>query len=568
MMKIFIGSNELELSDGTALELTDKNIVFSFDDIACQRTTNINIPATPKNMKTFGLSNDFHSGGTICRQRLSAVIYEGLVAISGYLYINNYNHNSKTFNTCFVGGELTNLIAIKDAGKISDILKSVSISSPEWSSLSAAHAANNTTLPNIAYASVKRYSGDPRPSHSVNIILSRLATRFNVTIPQLTGTMARLRIEPAKVNNIPLYTGKFNEDASGGIYAQSVNIDGLAQENTQIFATDSTTYLNSIFGGQSSPYTLMCVEARTPVTITVSGLNTQGTHSYAFIKGGTSQQYAPTQGIVVNGYNNVVNGGEYTFETGDIFTLVDNAQYVNTSTQKGYNAAAFDFTNISFAIESSRELQVGDAVRERDNLPEMTPIELLKMCAALSGGTLLYDAETNAFSYSDLTASGTIELDDMIKVSEQVRTIGSFAQHNTVSFNHDGVRERFWLSVDYPITNENIDENSELLTMDVSEGEPSSNVLVWVKSEDSPTIYTTNAADGNQYCSRITLGRSTAMVNLFANATELTVEMPMPLLQYHALRPLVRIIWRNTAWMWREKQWKSGVCKLKLVKSA
>jgi len=567
-MRIFINNKELELSDGTALELTDKNIVFSFDDIACQRTTNINIPATPKNMKIFGLSNDFHSDGTMCRQRHSAVIYEGLVAISGYLYINNYNHNSKTFNACFVGGELTNLIAIKDAGKISDILKSVSVSAPIWQSISDAHEANESTLTSISFTCVKRYANDPRPSSLVNIILSRLATRFNVTIPQLTGTMARLRIENPAVNRIPVYSARFIESAQDVLH-QTIDVSATSQDGSQIFFADTTTYLTNVVGGQSAAYTLTCLKARTPVTITVSGLPTGASHSYAFIKGGASQQYAPTQGIVVNGYNNVINGGEYTFETGDIFTLVDNAFYESSSLHTGYNPSAFRF-DIPITIESSRELQIGDAVRERDNLPEMTPIDLLKMCAALSGGTLMFDAETNAFSYSNLTASGTMNLSDVTKVSEQVRTIGSFAQNNTVSFNHDGVRSQYELSVNYPITNQNIDETNELLTMDVSEGEPmvGNSALVWVRSEDSPTIYTSNASNGSTYCSRITFARSTAMANLFANATEVTIETPLTLLQYHVLRPLVRIIWRNTEWIWREKQWKNGICKLKMVKSA
>lgn len=563
---------ELQLSDGTNLELTDKSIIFSFDDLMCQRTSNIELPATPKNLKALDLSNDLHTNGGTCRRRLNATIVEGIVSIRGYVYVSSYNHSKKTFSVCFVGGELTRLIDIKAAGSIRNYLDDMT-NTAKLVHITDAFPANFSNLP--VYACVKRYSGNPNPSIDYDALINQACLTFGVSYPALHGANKLARLECGKINGIPEYSGRLVETR---VQMQSpvLNASGFADRgvNPVGIAAVETLLKFHLAGMPDTTYNLYCYQALTPIEIRIdSGLDSSSSghrgHTIQFIKGEPYTPYSTGSyfGQVVNGYNDVITGEWYQFATGDIFALVD-ADNVLTGGGQGYDTDAFIF-DCNITIRSSvsgEDLVIGDMIRLRDNLPDVTLIDLMKYMAALEG-KILYYTEANGFSFEDIHQSETRELDNIISMTEQRRTIGDMAQSNIVELNHDGVSESYQSSISYEIDNDNIDERKVLITLPYSEGDGREGKTVTVTT-DNWSIY--NASEDSttrgEYCTKVVLEKNSSLENVFSAATELIVEAPMTLLEYTALHPLVRILCRNAAWMWIEKRWKEGICTLKLVK--
>ena len=109
----------MDLPADLSLTLKRTNMLFAFDKIECERSASFNIPATPNNDAIFQLSKMPQAYGSGMRVRYSAQMQASGVTKNGYLYVDSY---AGTYKAIFVTGELLGLKAIKDAGKIGEII--------------------------------------------------------------------------------------------------------------------------------------------------------------------------------------------------------------------------------------------------------------------------------------------------------------------------------------------------------------------------------------------------------------------------------------------------------------
>ena len=146
--------------------------------------------------------------------------------------------------------------------------------------------------------------------------------------------------------------------------------------------------------------------------------------------------------ISTNGIRLVSNPGDVvSFEEGDYFTFVsryasihyfDGAPYFYGG--KGINNGFILPESGTFGVRQLDNISYNMTYYLKDNLPDVTLIDLLKTYAHIYNRLLFYDAEENKFSFFDGNFTNTpISLDErIIKLTDVKRTIGTFAQKNKV----------------------------------------------------------------------------------------------------------------------------------------
>ena len=120
-MQLLCSGSYLDLPANQQLQFKDDNPLFAFDKIACERTTEFSMPCTPTNDKVFGLARIPAYTGAGMRQKFAAQLIEGQVIKQGYLYVTAFD--GKQYKCTFVTGELLGLQAVKNAGKVADVLR-------------------------------------------------------------------------------------------------------------------------------------------------------------------------------------------------------------------------------------------------------------------------------------------------------------------------------------------------------------------------------------------------------------------------------------------------------------
>ena len=97
MVSFSVNGQALDMPAGLSLQFQRKNILFAFDSIQVERTTNFSIPATPNNMRIFGFANSHLTSGEDMRVKIPATLTYGVLTKSGVLHISKYNVKNKTF---------------------------------------------------------------------------------------------------------------------------------------------------------------------------------------------------------------------------------------------------------------------------------------------------------------------------------------------------------------------------------------------------------------------------------------------------------------------------------------
>lgn len=178
MTQFKIDGKYLELG-GVKLSWTRKNMLFAFDNVELDRTTSFEIPNTAENADIFGLAGVAAFNGDGMRRRYAAIMEDGIISKSGYLYLTGYNQQKRTYSSCFVTGENQILKAIKDSGNIGDYLTRTDI--PETAIF---NDVVTTTHQNFGTYSYFYYLGDKHliPSLSLKNLLSKCATHFGLSV--------------------------------------------------------------------------------------------------------------------------------------------------------------------------------------------------------------------------------------------------------------------------------------------------------------------------------------------------------------------------------------------------
>ena len=265
-----------------------------------------------------------------------------------------------------------------------------------------------------------------------------------------------------------------------------------------------------------------------------------------------------------------VRGRTIKLNRGDKLIIISTNDYANEQTSSGHvQGWAFQGVTCDFTVEGDA-VDIGSRVRERDNLPDMTVIELLKTFSALSGRVLNY-TDSGGITF-DALQFGSWELVNLagkvLDVSNISRRFGDFAQHNIIDFKSAGeVPNSQRISISYNIANDNINEENTLQTVPFSEGILNGYQLSReiVRTMDGDTV--ADASVNSTAMVRIQLAKNANLQRLCDASTSVQMRARMSLLEFDMLTPKTLLYYDGVRYTWTEAQWSKGVATLKLSKT-
>lgn len=575
MIGFKINGGSLDLPEKTTVQLLRKNEIFAFDEIEVERSVSFEIPATPENNYILKLSNDYHCAGAFMRVKIAAQMIIGVVTRDGYLCLTQYDHKKKAYKAIFLFGQLLGLQRLRDAEKFNEMGLQTDLYIDGNSTIYNAPSATGET-----WAKVKYYM-DTNPNGSVSVkLLTEMMSAQRPDLPAITL--------PAGTDGLRIIRAKM----SGFDYAQklksTLNPDGGSQPDTDyplepynLQEYDPTLFdvVTDIFGqystwqGGSSKvyYRIQGLKVLTPLSISFpKGMSNKWFLQKRAYTGGASgfygghwwEQGAPNAAPIIHGAS--LSGKTVEFAAGDEFYLVnvDDFRYTSAGglTINGWmfvqQGATFpyDFT-VKIAGESRYYL--------RDNMPDMTPLELCKIVAALTGTVLRY-TETQGVWFDDLQRGWeTRDLADVIERTTMERKFGDYAQHNYVRFEDEDNPQP--LETVYTINNANLEEEKELQTMPLASGV--TRVRNYYPAIDLATDKDTIAdtiADSN-FLQRVSLLKNAEIQGFCDASTTLKLSALQNILEYVQVNPKTLFFFDGALWAWNEMQWNKERVQMKLA---
>ena len=573
MMQLLCNGTYLDLYEDAGLQLKQSNPLFVFDNIECERTTNIKLPATPTNDAVLTCARVPAYAGTGMRQRFAAQLIAGTIVKNGYLYVTSFD--GKDYNAVFVTGQMLGLQAIKDAGKIAEVAT--------FNGTASYGTVTSQAMRATFFASIN-YKSDAVAKPSL-----RLRDLLIETFDEL-GVDYVLPTEPQYVRYVPAEAKGFTEQV----------VDMKAQQGSM-----SPNSYPVCYALQQPAYASIVSKHTAKVGYEIAGTPT------AF---GTVEQFKAWQNLQITfpddwdddlfiGYFESTNTpaeqclfGLFSFysdrsfdEDGNVegeslrgrtvniprnayFVIINKSGYVKQSTSGGLQKGwVLPDMGCEFTL-SGGELEMGSLLRAQDNLPDITVTELLKVYAALSGKQLYYtDADGITFDALDFASWNVLDITDkLIKYAEVKRIFADYAQHNLVKFKDEDGAGTPRIVVDYPINNTNIGSEKVLQEIPYSEGTgdgvDGDRTIAYIP--DGVAALADPAIITATYMMRPLLLKSTGVQALCTASTSIKVQARMTLLEYDAITPKTVLMLDGTRYVWAESQWSKDTATLQLSKIA
>ena len=576
MIYFKIDGVDLDIPKDLELSFQKKNILFSFDDIELNRSQSFTLPRSQINDAIFQFSFRPDFDGAVTRVTHFAEMFYSGGKEEGILSCSSASDDG--YECIFVFGELRNLKKIKEAGKISEYFDASY--SLEWGDETAATPANGFGAYEM-FAMLKYKTDAPEYEwqHGINVLPS---VRLDRLIELCCSALSVVVYNPFRYQDIH---PRIILSSTLGLGAEVL----IGYEKT-FSRTVEITLSPAIDWAEVADLTFQCFDAFyiiLPIPIFIK--TTIRTKGIRFNRKMEVMFKAPTA-ISTNKYPVwfLDHGDVVTFEEGDYFTFVsrygsihyfDGAPYFYGG--KGINNGFILPETGTFGVRQLDNISYNMIYRLKDNLPDVTLIDLLKTYAHIYNRLLFYDAEENKFSFFDGNFTNTpISLDDrIIKLTGVKRTIGTFAQKNkVVCDSEDYVLDVNKYNFFYNISNETIEKEKTIVNIPFSEGNILSvGSVQYVKLSDleytgsewkvvakTPTI----AIAGDQpYMTRIRqLAPANDINEIFEISTTLNISVQMYLFEFLQIKPKDVFLIRGIRYAYFSATWNKNIANLVLIK--
>ena len=580
MTSFNVGGRVLDLPANFKLQFVKKNAFFAFDDLEIERTTTFAVPKTPNNLLAFGFANDFHRRGEMMRRRVEAQMQNGLVTRDGYLYVGSFN--GVDFECIFMTGDLLFLQAIKELGDWSGYIPGDIICSLN-STIISASGSQSVVAARVNY----RTDGNVHPSWLLPSVAELACVNAGASV-QWGDTLQRLegqRIIVGKPKGVPetpvIMTRWYVDTPTTSVPYPIENNVVIEGDDTLggVIETDATKTLRKISGSFDNPvesygYAKQWIARQdlslhfandTPANIFIGTVNEAG--GVGFI-GGYSFTKNSDGSVIITGEPLADRDVEITTgQTFLFFTPDDLHSLAEEPTAIGGWSISNNTLVCSVTITGVKDQPENAVVRARDNVPEMTIVELLKVIAALTGQVLSVENDSVVFVENVL---GVTMRDDLhvIKWGELTRTFSDYSQRNIVKFESDEqIVSADRLQSVYTIDNVNLTEEKELITIPMSEGEQvywGSDSVVFVRGDFDG--YTLALGVVGVYMQRVNLIANGYLQGLCNSSTSVVMECRFSALDFERLSFGTRIWFGGAAWVWTESKWSKDVAKFTLAR--
>lgn len=598
MMQLLCNGVRLDLPEGSSLQFTHKNPLFAFDNMECERTTSFSLPSTPINDRVLALARVPAYDGAGMRARFTAQLVDGAVVKNGFLYVTEWN--GKEYNAIFLTGEMLGLKAIKEAGKVADLLAGSALVYQKWGA-----ASTTPTRPLFwTWKYTQKYGGaNYVPAINLAALIQAAANAGNIPVAPTSGDWYMICKEPKAPYgqlSVSMTGGSWgNWDTQADISTLTLNnspsisgILGIARSKIRYMATRTPNYM---YGYMNQ---LICldndIQLTFPDDLDSRWVCVSFPTNCAEFPEDDPDIYKPggaelpeTLGVFL---------GDYSFRTG----IGDNELIYSGEPLAGrtidipkgtpfillYPPTMFDFypqgavgwysmywaDPIMYNVPE-RKAVVGDKIALIDNLPDVTLVELMKTYAALSGKVLNYDAQ-NGQTYDDLSFAIWAVKDYtkwMLERKNVARSFADYAQRNIVNFKGDDTQ----LASDhitrvYIITNDNIEAEKVLQTIPMSEGSvnvPSTLLYLRNTAEDlAPKEFVLGVVNIDGVLERVTLPQIVGLQTLCTESTQYKISLSLTQLEYEQIMAKTLLLIDGTQYAWTERQWQKGVAQFTLAK--
>lgn len=574
MMQLICSGVQLDLYHDAGIQFANENPLFAFDNLACERTTQFKLPATPTNDRVLSLARVPAYRGVGLRRKFDAQLVSGVTIKRGYLYVSEFD--GKDYAGIFITGELVGLQAIRDAGKLNEILHFDDVIEIVNTGAVSPFAAYGSLWANVAYL---KPAGAYVPSISLRLLWDAIREQMDIQLQELPAEVLNVRIIPPKAAGI---NGDFTlsqrvVDLEQPSSEQPANTFNELQYDSTIFETQSESYSVQLLNVWQY-YEIAQFVPRTNIKITFPDDWDNDLYLFSFGNDqflGERSFNREENADYVTTTGKSLRGRTIEIARGTPFTIVNANDYTNTRTTAmdvTYYSRGFIFSQeyydlsvmVKIASQES-DVPVGDLCRLQDNLPECTIIELAKTIAALSGRVLNYtDAEGIIFDALDVSEWQSKELQQLQSIGAVVRTFADYAQRNTITFAQEEYQsESDHIELAYVIDNDNLESVKELQAIPFTEGVLLDNAIYLEQGGKNFALATDS---GNDELARVELQPNAAIQALCDASTQVQVSAHMSLTEYNTITPDTRIYVRGTCYVWTERSWNEDVADFTLAR--
>lgn len=601
---------------GLSLQFQRKNILFAFDSIQVERTTNFSIPATPKNMRIFGFANSHLTSGADMRVKIPATLTYGVLTKTGVLHISKYNVKNKTFECVFLTGELEQLKRVKDAGNLSEYYYPQAVAEIGGSSTGL-----DALWGIVTYAQNYPFEGEDYthfPSYNIKKVIEGAFSALGV--PCSIGEFANdLRVVPSEMKRGTLV--KFESAPTIG-----------TKKNALRFSDTFGTFFSTI-GEDIACNNIVCdvhnygaefpkawrfvrdelafnvdgFSFRDGVTLTFPDTFPSNIALVRIISGDGIQPFDFVEGFVGDyRYYFDPYTGDWTAEDG-LYSLAGLSVDIPANTPVGFlrmdgnfqtkspTDFAYGYEDVALAMpeymdgmpafSGEFEMRYTDEamVSLYDNLEERKITDILKDVAAIGGvlidvrgGVVVVDRDFSEI----LTKAADIELRDVVSVSTLTRTFSDYAQRNTINFEQSkNVKDIDRVSLEYLINNRNIQAENELLTIGWSEG--GSKLPTDEDAQRLIAVYPNTVEDINAdipmiasvaefsladlEMMRVGITRNPLVERLVEKSTSISVTVRMKMFEFDRITSDTVFWFNGSRWVWTEAKWSKDTVALELA---
>ena len=578
----------LDTPDDLKITLVWRNQYFDLENALAGRTSGFTLPPTAKNLNLLGFPTVPTQGGGVMRSTMAVTIQEGVTQIQGIMYAKQASRTEGV--QCVVTyGEVTELLRIKQAGNIGEYMTFAD-------KVDITATPSPVTPANFNFAEYDNsvsgnFTSLRMPTVKLDYLLQSCANHFNVGCDIVT--------DAAIVCNT---LNKGDIIGSGSYSYNTYNIAGI---NT--YVKQCKVAVIDVVGTQRTLWGLRFLR---PCVINFSGANPWTKASGAFPSGVWSQGVKilrqPTvlsdMGSltvlypITTDYGDWLQSGQtysedqnidvdWEVKAGDVALFYQENIGYTTAEMRYYYLLANKNINVTINIKDSGGV-VGAEYFLQPNRPKCNDLDLLRMAAVWTGGTLVYEGgrfKTGQYNFDTANARNLHPIDAEVVYRCEV---GDFAQENTLKFDsNDEVSSetKAYTEAAYYISNTLLEKIKELFTFKFSQANISPindrkvAQIQCVKIEADGTLSLAGMSKA-VICEVTKLGvfpfyEVLQVTSLPTNQTLQDICTLATSAEMHVLQDISEFmdIDRNTAyyyagcyWCVREAQWSDGVTKLKL----
>lgn len=597
-MQLLCNGVFLDLYENTNVQFMHDNPLFAFDNLKCERTTQIKIPPTPKNDKLLSLARVPAYSGEGMRRKLPAQLQAGEVVKNGYLYVSDFD--GKDYNAIFITGEFIGLQAIRDAGKVQDIIGDTELIA-RWDN---PRPGGSLTAFDVA-GYQKNYGVRSVPSVTLKYLIETAMQKIGAPCPFIYDSYRVIIKDPKTASGVLNYHNTFNQS-----WQSSYNTDNVLNDIT---LADSGS-AGAIIGRTS--YKIRYRATRTPnylygkiqqlisrthdirITFPFSLPNSYFLLSFpataaadphddpAVYKEEGIYEIGCTVGVFLGDYSFNINwstatktavgtplaGRTVTIPRGTPFVLLDWSDFwIYTTGEEGWYTP-FD-ADVTLELNLEQEKAAPDSyIPLYGNMPDVTLVDLLKTYAALTGTVLNYDSGWVKFDNLFLSTWQIVNLSGKLtKRGKVTRTFGDYAQQNIIYFKGDDTQfPNDKITRTYAVDNDNLERVKDLQVIPLSEGskiEGNDNLLIRNSEEqEAPVEFTIGQTHGDLKLHRVSLPGNNGLISLCNQSTQYELICRLTLLEYERITPKTIIYVDGTRYVWTSRNWQENEATFTLAK--